>query len=107
MYSWVLGGALKENCTTPATLLLQMAALAQERSCQIPVHVHPSLHLKCTQDHIDATANDAYIKSFCWTNGTYDLHSKERLSYYQWVPVVLALQVSLRGPPATDGCRSL
>ena len=52
---------------------------------------------QCTQDHIDATANDDYIKAFCWANGTYDLHTNERLSYYQWVPVVLAIQVFSRG----------
>ena len=36
-----------------------------------------------------------YVKTYCWAHGTYDIHDDRHLSYYQWVPVVLALQVIL------------
>ena len=53
--------------------------------------------LQCSMDNKDAPTDYAkdYIKSWCWTHGTYDnIEGKNpiHLNYYQWVPVVIALQ---------------
>merc|ERR1719383_1675999 len=53
--------------------------------------------IECSMDNKDAPTDYAkdYIKSWCWTHGTYDnIEGKNpiHLNYYQWVPVVIALQ---------------
>jgi len=53
--------------------------------------------IECSMDNKDAPTDYAkdYIKSWCWTHGTYDnIDGKNpiHLNYYQWVPVVIALQ---------------
>lgn len=48
--------------------------------------------IECTKVDQDAYAEMDYVKTYCWAHGTYDIHDDRHLSYYQWVPVVLALQ---------------
>lgn len=48
--------------------------------------------IECTKVNADATADSVYIKAYCWAHGTYDIKTEQRLAYYPWVPVVLALQ---------------
>jgi len=41
----------------------------------------------------DAKAETDYVKTYCWAAGTYTIEDNPRhLTYYQWVPVVLAVQ---------------
>ena len=58
--------------------------------------------LQCTKVSQDATADDDYVKAYCWASGTYAIEDRDgnaitddkdkfHISYYQWVPVVLAL----------------
>ena len=51
---------------------------------------------QCTQVDQDAKADTDYVKTFCWAHGTYTISKKTKeeyhLYYYQWVPVVLAVQ---------------
>lgn len=53
--------------------------------------------IECTMDNRHAPTEYVkdYIKSWCWTHGTYDnIDGKNptHINYYQWVPVVIALQ---------------
>ena len=42
----------------------------------------------------DAKAEKDYVKTYCWAYGTYTIgtENERHLTYYQWVPVVLAVQ---------------
>ena len=53
---------------------------------------HSTSRLQCTQVDQDANAEKDYVKTYCWAHGTYTVKEERHLTYYQWVPVVLAVQ---------------
>ena len=44
---------------------------------------------------MDASAGMKYVKTFCWAHGTYDVIDDKHIYYYQWIPILFALQVFL------------
>lgn len=48
--------------------------------------------IECTKVTRESEADADYVKSYCWAHGTYAISNGRHLSYYQWVPVILALQ---------------
>ena len=57
--------------------------------------VSPTSISQCTQTTIDASADLKYIKTYCWAHGTYDVHTQKHIYYYQWIPIIFAVQVGI------------